>query len=112
MRASNGRIGDFVAVEMQDRQNGPVACRIEKLITVPTGGERPRFGLAVANNAGNDQVRVIEGGTEGVAQAVAKFASFVDRSGVSGATWLGMPPGNENCMKSRLSPSSSCVIAG
>src|SRR4029450_4856601 len=32
--------------------------------------------------------------------------------GVSGATWLGMPPGNENCVKRRFIPSSSCEMCG
>ena len=32
--------------------------------------------------------------------------------GVSGATWLGIPPGNENCLNSRCIPSSSCEMFG
>ena len=32
--------------------------------------------------------------------------------GVSGAAWLGMPPGNENCLNSRFMPSASRVMFG
>ena len=32
--------------------------------------------------------------------------------GVSGATWLGIPPGNENWVKRRFMPSSSGEIFG
>ncbi len=32
--------------------------------------------------------------------------------GVSGATWLGIPPGNENCVNSRRIPSSSRLTLG
>ena len=32
--------------------------------------------------------------------------------GVSGATWLGMPPGKENCLKSFFSPASSWLMLG
>ena len=32
--------------------------------------------------------------------------------GVSGATWLGMPPGKENWVKSRFIPGSSCEMSG
>src|SRR5580704_3812770 len=32
--------------------------------------------------------------------------------GVSGAAWLGIPPGKENCLNSFLNPSSSCEISG
>ncbi len=32
--------------------------------------------------------------------------------GVSGASWLGMPPGNENCLKRCRMPSSVCGIDG
>ncbi len=37
--------------------------------------------------------------------------SWID-PGVVGATWLEMPPGNENCLKSRCSPTSSWLTLG
>src|SRR5678815_2582825 len=47
---------------------------------MPTGGKRARFSFSVADDGRYDQVRIIEGGAEGVTQRVAKFASFVNRS--------------------------------
>ena len=43
-----------------------VADRVEKLVAVPTRGQRPRFGLAVADDAGHDQVGVVEDRPVGV----------------------------------------------
>jgi hypothetical protein len=47
---------------------------------VPTGRQRTRFGLAVTDHAGDDQVRVIKRGTIGMRQAIAEFAAFMDRA--------------------------------
>ena len=49
IRREHRRIGDLVAVEVQDRQHRAVARRIEKLVGMPGGGERAGFGLAVAD---------------------------------------------------------------
>ena len=46
---------------------------------MPTGCERTGLGLAVPDDAGHDQVRVVEGGAVGVDQRVPEFATFVDR---------------------------------
>ena len=81
---------------MQDRQHRAVGARVEELVRVPAGGERPGLGLAVADDAGDEQVGVVEGGAVGVGERVAELAALVDRARVSGATWLGMPPGKEN----------------
>ncbi|GIW07487.1 MAG: hypothetical protein KatS3mg060_2292 [Dehalococcoidia bacterium] len=70
---------------------------------MPARGERAGLRLAVAHHAGHDQVRVVEGGAEGVRERVAELAALVDRAGVSGATWLGTPPGKENCLNSAAS---------
>ena len=68
---------------MEDRQHAAVAGRVEELVAVPAGGERPGFRFAVADDAGDDQVRVVERGPVGVAQGVAEFAAFVDASPAS-----------------------------
>ena len=46
-----------LAVEMQDRQHGAVAHRIEKFVGVPARGQRAGLRLAVADHAGRDQIR-------------------------------------------------------
>ena len=46
------------------------------------------------------------------AKSLATENGRVARRFVAGAAWLGIPPGNENCRKSRRMPSSSSVIEG
>ena len=75
------RIGDLEPVEMKDRKNRAIARRIEKLVGVPAGGERAGFRLAVADDAGDDQIRIVEGRAIGVDQRIAQFAAFMDRAG-------------------------------
>ena len=49
------------------------------------------------------RVRVVEGGTVGMATRHSPTHRLREcEPGVSGATWLGMPPGNENCVNSSL----------
>src|SRR5437867_385036 len=65
------RVGNLVAVEMQDRQHRAVGGRIEELVRMPRGGEWPRLRLAVAHDAGRDEIGVVEHGTERMAERVA-----------------------------------------
>ena len=74
-------VGDLVAVQVQDGQHAAVADRVEELVAVPAGGQRPGLGLAVADDAGDDQVGVVEGGAVGVRQRVAQLAALVDGAG-------------------------------
>ena len=62
----DGRVVDLVAVEVQDRQHGAVADRVEELVRVPGGRQRTGFRLAVADHDRDDQVRVVEGRPKGV----------------------------------------------
>jgi len=64
----HGRICDLEPVEMKDRKNRTITCWIQKLVRVPTRGKCPRLRLTVADNAGNDQIWVIECGAIGVDQ--------------------------------------------
>jgi hypothetical protein len=97
---------------VEDGEDGPVAGGVEELVRVPARRERPRLGLAVADDAARDEVRVVEDGPVGVGEGVAELAALVDRAGVSGEVWLGMPPGNENWRNSFRIPSVSCVMSG
>ena len=47
---------------------------------MPGRRERARLGLAVADDAGDDQPRVVERRAEGVAQRIAELAALVDRT--------------------------------
>ena len=78
------RVGDLVAVEMQDRQHRAVGRRIEELVGMPRGGQRPGLRLAIADDAGDDQVGIVERRAECVAERIAEFAALVDRAGAFG----------------------------
>ena len=62
------RIGDLETIEMKDRKNRAIARRVQKLVGVPTGGQRAGFRLAIADDAGDDQIRIVEGSAIGVGQ--------------------------------------------
>jgi hypothetical protein len=48
---------------------------------MPAGGQRPRLGLAVTDDDGGDQLRVVEDGPVRVCEGVAELAAFADRAG-------------------------------
>ena len=76
----NGRVGDLVAVEMQDRQHRAVGDGIEKLVGVPGRRQRPGLRLAVADDAGDDEIGIVEHGAERVTERIAELAALVDRT--------------------------------
>ena len=65
-------------MDFQEPSSGPVSARRRR-------------------SRGNEEVRVVEGGAEGVGEDVAELAALVDQPGVGTLTWLGTPPGVENC---------------
>ena len=71
-------IGNLVAVEMQNRQHGSVSGRIKKLVGMPSRGQRAGLGLAIADPAGDDQIRIVEHRTERVAKRATQFTAFMD----------------------------------
>ena len=77
----DGRVGDLVAVEVQNRQHRTVADRIDEFVRMPGGGERPGLGFAVAHHAGDDQLGIVQAGAIGMGQAVAELATLVDGTG-------------------------------
>ena len=65
------RIGGFIAVDVQNEQDSAITHWIEKLNTLPSSFEWSCFGLAIADNSDNEQVRIIEGSSEGMGEYVA-----------------------------------------
>ncbi len=78
--SKDGRIRNFVSVQMKDGKHGPVARGIQKLVGMPTGGERPRLALAVTNDAAGYKVRVVKDCAVGVHQRITQFSPFMDRA--------------------------------
>ena len=48
---------------------------------MPARGQRSGLGFAVADDAGDDQIGIVEGRAIGVREGVAELAAFVDRAG-------------------------------
>ena len=63
----HGRIADLVPVQVQDRQHGTIGDRIEEFCGLPGCRQRAGFRFAVADDAGNDQVRIVECRAKGMA---------------------------------------------
>ena len=77
----DGGVGDLVAVEVQDRQDDTVGCRVHELVGLPRGRKRAGLGLAVAHHGHGQQARVVHDGAVGVAERVAELAALVDGAG-------------------------------
>ena len=76
----DGRVGNLVAVEMQDRQHRTVGCRIEKLVGMPRRGQWSGFSLAVADDAGNNEIGIVKHRPERMAERITQLAALVDRA--------------------------------
>ena len=94
--------GDFVAVQVQDRQDDAVVDGIEELVRVPACGQRSGFGLAVADHAGDEEVGIVEGRAVGVREGIAEFAAFVDRAGRFGGDVAGDAAGERELREEPL----------
>src|SRR5580692_1386488 len=77
----DGGVGDLVAVEVKDGEDGAVADGVKELVGVPGGGEWAGLGFAVADAASDDEIGVVEGCAEGVRERVAELAALVDGAG-------------------------------
>src|SRR5580658_581403 len=95
----NGWIADLKSVEMQDGQHGAVRNRIEELVGLP--GSRQRAGLcfAIADDAGDDEIGVIESGSKGMAEGVTQFPAFMDRPRSGGGDVAGNAAGKGELRK-------------
>ena len=73
-------IGNFVTIEVQYRQHRAITHRVEELIRVPGGGQRPGLCLAITHHTGSDQVRVIERRAVSVGERIPQLTTFVNRA--------------------------------
>ena len=88
-----GWITDLVPVQVQNWQHRAVRFRIQEFVGMPRGSQRRRFCLAVANDAGDDQIGIVECGTKGMAQRITQLAAFVNRSRRRRRNMAGDPSG-------------------
>ena len=80
-RVKDRWIGNLPPVEMEDGEHDTIGDGIEKLVRVPRGSERGGFSFAIADDAGNNEIGIVEGDTIRMQQRVAEFAAFIDGPG-------------------------------
>src|ERR1017187_4662395 len=68
---------DFVSIEMKDRQDGTVTDRIDEVDRLPASFQWTSLGLPISDNAGHNQVWIVEGRAECMYQRLAKLPAFV-----------------------------------
>jgi hypothetical protein len=78
LAAQHGGTADLVAIEVQDGQHRAVADRVEERGAPPGTSQRPRLRFPVPDHRGDDQIRVVEGGAEGMGQHIAQLAALVN----------------------------------
>ena len=81
----NGGVGDLIAVEVQNRQDDAVRCRVHEFVGLPRGRERAGLGLTVAHHGHGQQARIVHDGAIGVAERIAELAALVDGAGRLGS---------------------------
>src|SRR6202011_5053753 len=76
-------------------EGGAVFGGIQKLVGVPAGGARTSLGFAIADDATDDQIRIVERGAVGVEQGVAELSAFMNgaRSFRCDVAWDAVRPG-------------------
>src|SRR5262245_61830938 len=70
---------------MENRQHATVARWIEKLVTMPARRQRSGLRFTIADDAGHDQIRIVERRSKSVAQRVAELTTFVNAAGSFGS---------------------------
>ena len=100
----DGRVADLVAIEVQDRQHGSVGNWVEKLVGLPGGRQGARFRFTVADDAGDDQIGIVERGPEGMAERVPQLATFVNRPRRRRRNVAGNPAGKRELLEQLFQP--------
>ena len=67
-------------VEMQDRQHRAVARGVRELVGMPARRQRAGLCLAVTDDAGDDEVGVVERRPVGVGQRITQLTAFRHRA--------------------------------
>lgn len=66
------------AFPMRIGRTAPSRAGFRSLFDCQLAASGPVFGFTVADDAGNDQVRVVEGCTKGMHQCITQFAALMD----------------------------------
>ena len=69
--AGHSGVGDFVAVQMKDRQHRAITRRIQELVRMPASCQGSRLRFTVADYATDKQLGVVEGRAIGMRNRIA-----------------------------------------
>src|SRR5664279_5710568 len=97
-------VADLVAIEVKDRQNGPVSDRVEKLVGLPCGSQGARFRFTVADDAGDNQIGIVECGPESMTERVSQLAAFVNGPRRRRCNMAGNPTRKRELLKQLFQP--------
>ena len=89
----NGRIGNLVAVQMQNRQHRAIFVRIDKFVALPGSGQRTSFRFSIADHAGRNQIGIVKYRAKGMGQRIAQFSALMNRAGHLRRHMTGNPAG-------------------
>src|SRR5689334_21172229 len=89
---------------MEDGKDAAVTGWVEEFVAVPAGGEWAGLGLAVADDAGNDQVRVVERRPIGMTESATEFSAFVDAARSFGGDVAGNSAGEAELLEQFFHP--------
>ena len=98
----HGGVGDLVAVQVQNGQNGAVGNGVQELVGLPGGGQRAGLGFTVAHHHGGDQVGVVQHSAEAVGDGIAQLAALVDGAGSLGSAMAGYAAGEGELLEHLL----------
>src|ERR1700688_469880 len=74
---------------MQDGKHDAITRRVQKLVGMPTGGQRACFRFAITHHAADQQIWIVECGAVRVRNGVAELAAFVDGTWSFGSDMAG-----------------------
>ena len=76
----DARVGDLVAVQMQNRQDRTIANGIQELVDMPTGGQGSGFRFTIAHAGDGDQLRVVKNRSARMGEDIAELSALMDRT--------------------------------
>src|SRR5262249_43386582 len=78
--------------------------RIQELVGMPGRSQRTRLGLAIADNTGYCEARIVEHSTKGMTKGISQFPALVDRTRTFGRDMAGNSSGEGKLFEQALQP--------
>ena len=89
--AIDGGIGDFIAIQVYNGQYRAGFGGIKKFVAMPGGCGRAGLRFSIADDTGNDQVRIIHSCAKGGCQGITQLSAFMNGAWDTGIEVTGKP---------------------